>query len=98
MNKIIILPFAEQDIKDSVDYYKDKEEGLEIQYLNIINQAFQLISNNPLSFPLIKYKIRKFVVKEFPFNIFYLCEDSIIYILSVFHMKRDPKKWRRRII
>ncbi len=28
MRKIIILPFAEQDIRDSVIYYSEKETGL----------------------------------------------------------------------
>jgi hypothetical protein len=29
MRKIIILPFAELDIRDSVNYYTNKEEGLD---------------------------------------------------------------------
>jgi hypothetical protein len=46
MTKIIILPFAEQDIKDAVIYYSGKKESLDKQFLSIINQAFQFISIN----------------------------------------------------
>ena len=97
MKKIIILPFAEQDIRDSIDYYIEKEVELDKQFLKVINQAFQLILDNPLSFPLVKNNIRKFVIKDFPFNVFYITDKEIIYILAVFHMKRDPKKWKKRI-
>ncbi len=46
MRKIIILPFAELDIRDSVNYYANKEEDLEKKYLKVINHAFLLISEN----------------------------------------------------
>lgn len=96
MRKIIILPFAEQDIKDSVNHYRDKEIGLEKSFLKILNQAILVISENPDSFPIIKKTIRKFVIKDFPFNIFYLVEEDTLYILAVFHNKRNPAIWKSR--
>jgi plasmid stabilization system protein ParE len=96
MRKIIILPHAEQDIRDSVIHYAGKEEGLEKQFLSILDQTFQLISRNPFSFPCIKNPIRKFTVRDFPFNIFYIVENEHIYILAVFHNKRNPKVWKTR--
>ena len=97
MKRIIILPFAEEDIRDSVKYYSENEKNLDKQFLKIIDQAFRLISENPQTFPEVKLNIRKFVVKNFPFNIFYTFEKDSIFILAVFHMKRDPKKWKKRI-
>jgi toxin ParE1/3/4 len=96
MRKIIILPFAELDIKDSINYYSFKEEGLEKKYLQVIIHAFQLISDNPLSFPVVKYNIRKFTIKDFPFNIYYVFEIKTIYVLAVFHTKRNPRIWKLR--
>jgi plasmid stabilization system protein ParE len=96
MRKIIILPFAELDIRDSVNYYANKEEDLEKKYLKVINHAFLLISENPLSFPIVKHKIRKLAIKDFPFNIYYVFEKETIYILAVFHTKRSPKVWKTR--
>lgn len=96
MRKIIILPFTGQDIKDSVNHYKDQREGLDKQFLKIIDQAFRIISENPASFPIIKKRIRKFVIKDFPFCIFYLSDEEVIYILAVFHNKRNPGGWKSR--
>jgi len=96
MFKIIILPFAEQDIKDSFLYYSEKEEGLAKQFLSIIDQAFQIISANPLSFPFVNNPIRKFVIKNFPFNVYYIVEGDIVHILAVFHNKRNPRVLKSR--
>jgi plasmid stabilization system protein ParE len=98
MIKVIILPFAELDIRDSVNYYSNTEEGLDRKYLKVINHAFLLISENPLSFPIIKHNIRRFAIKKFPFNIFYVFENNTVYILAVFHTKRNPKVWKTRKI
>ena len=96
MRKIIILPFAELDIKDSIIDYVNKEVGLDKKFLTILNQAFQIISENPFSFPIIKQTIRKFVIKDFPFNIYYIVNEDHIFILAVFHNKRNPKIWKYR--
>jgi plasmid stabilization system protein ParE len=97
MRKILILPFAEQDIKDSVSHYKDQGHGLEKHFLKVIDQAFRIISENPSYFPYVKKRIRKFVIKGFPFCIFYIVQEEDIYILAVFHNKRNPKNWKSRI-
>jgi plasmid stabilization system protein ParE len=94
MGNIIIPPFAEEDIKNSVSYYQDK--GIEKQFLIILDHSFQIISKNPLSFPAIRKEIRKFVIKDFPFSIYYFPEDENICILAVFHNKRNPKVWKTR--
>ena len=96
MRKIIILPFAERDIKESVSYYSEKDIGLEKSFLKILNQAFLVIAENPTAFPIIKSTIRKFVLKDFPFNIFYLVENDHLYVLAVFHNKRNPKILKSR--
>lgn len=96
MRKIIVLPFAEQDIKDSVEYCAENQEGLGKEFLIILDQAFHYIESNPHSFPLVKNQIRKFVVKDFPFNVYYIYQEETIYILGVFHNKRDPKDWITR--
>ena len=96
MRKIIILPYAESDIRNSIYHYSDKEIGLEKKYIVVLNQAFQLIEANPFSFPVIWKSIRKFVVRDFPFNVYYIIENETIFIIAVFHNKRNPKVWKSR--
>lgn len=67
MNKIIVLPYAEMDILNSVEYYRIRNVNLVEGFKNILNISFSIISENPKSFPKVKFEIRKFVMKNFPF-------------------------------
>jgi plasmid stabilization system protein ParE len=96
MRKIIILPLAEQDIKQSYEFYAAKKTGLEQVFLQVIDQAIQIVCENPQSFPIVKKKIRKFVVKDFPYVIYYISKAEVVYILAVFHMSRRPVVWKKR--
>jgi len=96
MKRLIILPFAEIDIKDTIYYYKEISDTLEKDFIKILDLSFLEIMKNPDSFPKVKYDIRKFVVNKFPYCIFYVDDKEAIYVLAVFHDKRNPKDWVKR--
>jgi len=96
IRKVIILPFAELDIRSSVEHYKEQEDSLDIKFIKAINNTLSLISKNPNAFPIQKNNIRKAVVQVFPFCIYYVNTSEIIYILAVFHDKRNPRVWKHR--
>ncbi len=96
MKRLIILPYAEKDINESITYFKEKTNGLEEVFIEQIDSSFNEILNNPEAFPIAKYDIRKFVINKFPFCIYYIERDNALYILAVFHDKRNPKDWYKR--
>lgn len=96
VKRLIILPFAETDIKETVSYFKDVRNELDRDFIQAIDASFFEILNNPEAFPIAKYDIRKFVMAKFPFCIYFVDENEALYILSVFHDKRNPKDWQRR--
>ena len=96
--KIIILPLAQLDIKESIDYYKEKSHHLSNNFIDSINNSFSAIKNNPKTYPIVKIEIRKYKIKDFPFCIYYIDRNDKIYILAVFHDKRNPSIWEEREI
>jgi len=96
MKRLIILPFAEIDIKETVSFYKEIGDGLDIDFIGEIDASFLEILKNPEAFPLAKYDIRKYVMRKFSFCIYYIDRKETLYILSVFHDKRNPKEWLKR--
>jgi len=96
MKKIIILPFAEEDIKASVDFYADAGEELKIRFVEQLNNSFRTILKNPYACPKVKNQIRKFILSDFPFNIYFIDQTEALYILAVFHTMRNPKIWKSR--
>jgi len=59
---------------------------------------FSVIRENPTAFPKIKFEIRKFVINDFPYCIYYIEKIKAIYIIAVFHVKRNPVIWEKRNI
>lgn len=96
MKNMIILPFAEKDIKATVFYYKEQNKGLEIAFIDILDSSLKEILKNPEAFPIVKFDIRKFVIRKFPFCIYYIDSVDNLYIIAVFHDKRIPKEWSSR--
>ncbi len=95
--KIIILPFAEQDIRDSVAYYNEKDPAITAQFLNLLDKIFTIICTKPVAFPIAYQNIRKFAISGFAYNVFYISEPGSIFVVAVFHTKRNPRQWKRRL-
>lgn len=94
--EIIIRPEAELDILEAAKWYENNLKGLGESFLSSIDFALQSIQNNSEAFPKVYKKIRRILLKKFPFGIFYLVEENKIVIVAVFHASRNPKQWKGR--
>jgi len=41
---------------------------------------------------------RRALVRRFPYAIFYEYTGGKVFIYSIFHTSRNPKKWRNRLV
>ena len=64
-------PFAELDLTESINFYKEKNDNLSEEFFDIILETVERIQSNPLQFPFYHKTIRKAVTSRFPFNIFF---------------------------
>ena len=49
------------------------------------------------SFPVVYQDVRRALTKRFPYGIYFVLDDSRIIVIAIFHAKRNPKTWQRRI-
>lgn len=94
--EIILRPSAETDIEESFNWYEDQEKGLGHKFRLSIGECLTLVEKRPLSFPIEYRKLRKLVVRHFPFSIYYLVEGRRIIVMACVHQKRHPRVWRSR--
>ena len=95
---IVNKPLVTIDIEDIVDYYKAISPNLAHQFLDRIEEAKKYISNNPDAFQT-KYKnVRTILLKQFPYHIHYILEESKqkVVILSITHAYKNPKDYSNR--
>ncbi len=96
MHKIIVKPLAESDIEEAALWYNDKVEGLGNEFLLVLEAKLNAIKRNPNQFQIIYKHIRRAVFERFPYVIFYIIEDNIVYVIAVVHTSRNPKLWKKR--
>ena len=95
---IEIEPEAFEDIQEVVDYYNQKQDGLGKHFFDTINQHFDFLKKNYMSFAIRYDDIRCMKVKKFPYAIHYriLIQQKIVSIKAIFSTYRNPDNWKER--
>lgn len=93
---IHFLQTAEIELKEAYNWYEERQKGLGDRLIAELSAYLDSISENPYKFAR-KYgrEIRFAPLRVFPFVIAYWPEenDRDIYVVSIFHTSRNPKKF-----
>ena len=90
---------AETDVEEAIDWYEAQSNGLGIEFLIEFLALADSISQKPTFFTLKSPPYRRALMKKFPYAIYYAINDSQqeVAVLSVWHVKLDPEKLKRRL-
>jgi len=94
---LTIRPEAEKDMAEAYRWYEDRRPGLGFDFMHEVDVVFAAISDHPNSFQVIYQNVRRALTKRFPYAIFFVVEKTQLTVIAVFHAKRDPSSWQRRV-
>ncbi len=99
MYQLIFHPEADKEFAESVAWYEEQKENLGERFIAVIEETIKRIESNPQLFGYSKRPFREATVKVFPFSIVYKVNKikQIVYVASIYHAKRNPKKKYRRL-
>lgn len=95
--RLIVRPAAEAEMGDAFDWYEDRVPGLGSEFLLCVDAVFSAILRSPQQYPLVHRVVRRALARRFPYEVFFVEDDECVVVLSVFHAKRNPKHWQKRI-
>ena len=97
--KVLILSEAELDIDEAFVWYELNQIGLSKRFFESVDKSVHFISERPLSCAEIYKGLRRFVIKKFPYGIYYKVnlENREIQIVGIIHFRRSSKILRKRI-
>lgn len=91
--KITILPLAEKEIEESIEFYESRSRGLGKQFLTYLKSYLKVLKTNPELFEIKKQPgYREMTLVKFPFVIIYEIIGNEIVIYSVFHTSKNPER------
>lgn len=88
--KVTLLAGALAELSESITYYSQQSPTLGEAFEEEVFELLELISHNPLLFPIKFECYHEAVLKRFPFVVVYEVMDREIVVSAVFHTKRNP--------
>ena len=95
--RFIVRPAAEADIAEAALWYESRSLGLGAEFLRAIDVCFAEIRRSPGRFPQIYRTSRRSLVRRFPYAVYFVSTATVIRVLACMHVKRDPRRWQRRV-
>jgi toxin ParE1/3/4 len=96
---VSILSEAVDDIDDAYIWYELRQIDLGNKFYKSLDESIHYISYNPYSCEEIYKEIRRYVIKKFPYGIYYkvIFDVKEIQIIGVIHFKRSSRLVRKRL-
>ena len=89
-------PGCKSEIRDSYMWYENQSPGLGARFITELEQALKVILEHPTAWPKQREIFHRYILKRFPYRIFYAMEKGSIMIYAVAHNSRRPFYWADR--
>ncbi len=96
MRRLRLTPEAELDLEEAHAWYRDQGAGRESRFLRAVNMCLALIQRHPEAHQLVDRRMRRALLRRFPYAVFFEVRKVEIVVYAVFHCARDPRTWKRR--
>jgi toxin ParE1/3/4 len=93
---LIFHELAENELNEAAAYYARARPSLGEAFLAEVQHAADTLAATPLAGQAADGDVRWWLVRRFPYCVFYRIHDDHIRILAVGHQKRRPLYWRGR--
>lgn len=96
--KIIFHPEARKEFREARAWYELRRRGLGKEFVQAIDECLKSIKRRPRSFSVVVSDVRRAKPKRFKFHsIYFEVIEKQILVYAVFHDRRNPKEWLRRL-
>ena len=94
--RVILSPDAKADISSAVRWYQRRDPKLAFSFMLEVLAIRRRISQYPYQFPLINGKVRRALLKGFPYSVYYSLDNRTISVIAVLHQRRANTLWLER--
>ena len=94
--RFVFRPAARDELTEARDWYESQRVGLGGELIAAIDAAINRIGAHPELYPEVQPDLRRAVLSNLPYSVFYRVQPQVVEILAIFHHRRDPRVWQAR--
>lgn len=94
--KVIIFAEAKLDIKETANWYNNKQQGLGKRFITSVKNEISIIRQNPFLYEIRYDDVRTTLIETFPYLIHFDIINHTVFIKAVYHTSRDSEIWIER--
>jgi plasmid stabilization system protein ParE len=95
--RVVFRRAAKREFDDAADRYDEQRPGLGEEFTFEIDQAVAKAAASPELYPIVFGDVRRTAARRFPFSVYFRVRRDSMVVLSVFHGRRNPAVWQRRV-
>lgn len=97
--RVSFHPSALDELHAAAAWYDACRVGLGTSFVEAVEHALNHISKAPERWPLVPLepRARRYVLRRFPYVLFYTVLNGAVFVLAVSHSSRKPGYWKRRL-
>ncbi len=95
--RVVFRRAAKNEFEDAAAWYGERGSGLGDEFVREIDQAIASAAAAPQRYPAVFGDVRRTVARRFPFAVYFRVRSDALVVLAVFHGRRNPTIWRRRV-
>ena len=96
MPRLRVRKLAQREINAAFAWYLRHSPGVAQSFLDAIDEAISVILEAPERQPVVRGRLRRILLRRFPYSVYYKVFSSVISVVGVIHGRRHPTKWLRR--
>lgn len=91
-------PEALAEYEEAGHYYAELQPGLDLRFVEYVEEAVQLILEDPNLWRPFDEDVRRCLTRVFPYGVLYTVEPDFVLIVAVAHCSREPGYWKHRVV
>ena len=96
MRRLHVSSEAELEIFEAALRYEREREGLGFRFEAQVDTVFTRLLDTPFQFPIIEDDVRRALIRDFPYGVFFIADADLITVIAALHLRRHPDTWKRR--
>jgi toxin ParE1/3/4 len=95
--KVIIKPVVWLDVDEAIEWYEKESPGLGLRFIKSFEEAKEKLIKQPGAYKNITPLVKRILLKNFPYKVFYNLSGDTIFIIGVAHAGRSNAFIKRKL-